>query len=326
MHAIKYEKYGTEQVLKPAEIAKPAPQANEILVKIHATSLNASDVEFLTGKPAYTRFGGLSKPRQQVLGSDIAGVVEAVGAMVTQFKIGDQVFGDVFPKFGGLAAYICATEQQLVIKPKSLSFEQAAAIPQAAVVALQGLQKGGIYNEESGQNKKILINGGGGGAGSFAIQLAKSFNANVTAVDNAAKLDFMRHLGADFVIDYKLQDYAKNGQSYDLILDFVASRKAKNVKHAINKNGQYVMVGGDIPSILSILIGGYFTSLFSDKKIGLLIHKQNQADLRYMVERFEVGEALPIIDEVFSLEDTPAAFAKLISGKAKGKIVIQILA
>lgn len=324
MRAITYTQYGLPDILKLCDVARPAPKANEVLVKIYACSLNASDVEFLTAKPAYVRFSGLFKPRKPILGSDIAGIVEAVGNNVSQFEVGDAVFGDIFPHFGGLAEYVCAGEKGLVKKPEQLTFEQAAAIPQAAVVALQALRKGEIDVEPIKIGRKVLINGAGGGAGSFAIQLAKMFDATVTAVDSAEKLDFMRKLGANFVIDYKQQDYAKNGQSYDLIVDFVASRKAAEVQPALAKNGHYVMVGGDVPTILSIVIRGSSISLMGDKKIGLLVHNSNQTDLNYMLERFDAGEALPIIDKVFEFEDAAAAFLHLMSGKAKGKVIVRV--
>lgn len=324
MKAITYQKYGNQDVLQLTDVAKPTPTANQVLIQLKATSLNASDVELLTAKPAYIRFTGLFKPSKPIIGSDIAGIVEAVGANVTQFEIGDAVFGDVFGKFGGLAEYVCADQNVLIKKPDFLSFEQAAAIPQAALVALQGLRKGQVDDDEKNTGKKVLINGAGGGAGSFAIQLAKSFDANVTAVDATDKQDFMRKLGADFVIDYKLQDFATNGQSYDLILDLIATRKAKHVQRALAPNGQYVMVGGNVPAMLSIIINGGIRSLFGQQKIGLLAHHRNKADLEYILECFETGKALPIIDQVYPFEQTPAAFAQLIKGKAKGKVVVQI--
>lgn len=324
MKAITYKKYGNADVLQLTDVAKPKPTANQVLIQLKATSLNASDVELLTAKPAYIRFTGLFKPSKPIIGSDIAGIVEAVGANVTQFEIGDAVFGDVFGKFGGLAEYICADQNVLIKKPDFLSFEQAAAIPQAALVALQGLRKGQVDDDEKNIGKKVLINGAGGGAGSFAIQLAKSFDAVVTAVDSTDKQDFMRKLGADFAIDYNLQNFATNGKKYDLILDLIGSRKAKQVKRALAPNGQYVMVGGNIPTMLSILFGGFFLGIFGQHKIGMLMHHRNQADLEYMLERFKVGEALPIIEQSFSLEQAPAAFKKLINGKARGKLVITI--
>lgn len=323
MRAITNYKYGTEQVLILTDVQKPSPKPNELLIKIKATSLNASDVENLVGKPAYIRFVGPFKPSHNVLGSDIAGIVEAVGENVTQFKMGDEVMGDVFMRFGGLADYVCAFEKNLILKPKAITFAQAAAIPQAAVVALQGLLKGNITDDESTRGKKVLINGAGGGAGSFAIQLANLFGAKVTAVDNASKLSFMRSLGACFVIDYRQQDYALNGQNYDLVLDLLGTRKASQVKRALAPDGQYVLVGGNVPTLLSIVLSSVMPK-FGKQKVSLLMHAQNQADMAYMVEYAIAGEVLPVIEQTYPLAQTADAFAHLISGKAKGKLVIII--
>ncbi|MBL1419051.1 MAG: NAD(P)-dependent alcohol dehydrogenase [Alphaproteobacteria bacterium] len=319
MKAIVYQQYGSPDQLKIVDVPKPTPKDGEVLLKIYATSLNASDVEFLHGKPVYTRFMGLFKPRKQILGSDVAGIIEAVGSNVKNLKIGDAVFGDIFMHFGGLAEYCCAPETLLMVKPENISFIQAAAMPQAAIVPLQGLQK-----HQTKPKQKVLINGAGGGAGSFAVQLAKSYGAIVTAVDSIDKQEFMCSLGADFTINYKQQDFARNGQHYDLILDLVASRSAAEIKPALSPNGNYVLVGGDVPTILSILIKGFFASLNSDKKIGMLMHNYNVEDLAHMCALFDTGEALPIIDQVYPLKDATKAFKKLISGHVKGKLVIQI--
>ena len=319
MKAIVYQKYGSPDQLKMIDVPKPIPKDNEVLLKIYATSLNASDVEYLQGKPIYTRFVGTFKPRKKILGSDVAGIIEAVGSNVKNLKIGDAVFGDIFMHFGGLAEYCCAPAKLFLLKPKNISFAQSAAMPQAAIVALQGLKKHPVKPKQ-----KVLINGAGGGAGSFAIQLAKSYDAIVTAVDSGDKQEFMRSQGADFTIDYKQQDFARNGQHYDLILDLVASRSAAEIKPALSPNGNYVLVGGDVPTILSILIKGFIASLNSDKKIGMLVHNYNVEDLAHMCALFDIGEALPIIDQIYPLKDTAKAFEKLISGHVKGKLVIQI--
>lgn len=319
MKAIVYQKYGSPDQLKMIDVPKPIPKDNEVLLKIYATSLNASDVEYLQGKPIYTRFAGTFKPRKKILGSDVAGIIEVVGSNVKNLKIGDAVFGDIFMHFGGLAEYCCAPAKLFLLKPKNISFAQSAAMPQAAIVALQGLKKHPVKPKQ-----KVLINGAGGGAGSFAIQLAKSYDAIVTAVDSGDKQEFMRSQGADFTIDYKQQDFARNGQHYDLILDLVASRSAAEIKPALSPNGNYVLVGGDVPTILSILIKGFIASLNSDKKIGMLVHNYNVEDLAHMCALFDIGEALPIIDQIYPLKDTAKAFEKLISGHVKGKLVIQI--
>ena len=229
MKAIVYTEYGPPDVLQLKEIEKPIPKDNEVLIKVHAVSVNASDWEFLTGTPAYVRMWGLFKPKYKVLGSDIAGRAEAVGNSVKKFRPGDEVFGDILGSFGGLAEYACAPEDSLMLKPASMTFEQASAMPQAGLVALQGLcDKGQI---QSGQ--RVLVNGAGGGAGTFAVQLAKSLGAKVTGVDSARKLELMRSIGADYVIDYRQEDFTRNGQQYDLILDLVARRSVFDNKRAL---------------------------------------------------------------------------------------------
>ena len=319
MKAIVYQKYGGTNQLNLVDVPLPTPKANEVLIKLRATSLNASDVEFLHGKPIYTRFSGAFKPKRTILGSDIAGIVSGAGANVTKFKINDAVFGDIFMHLGGLAEYVCAPESLLMLKPQNISFEQAAAMPQAAIVALQGLTKYPIQPQQ-----KVLINGAGGGAGSFAIQLAKSYDAIVTAVDGVDKQEFMRSLGADFTIDYKTQNFATNGQHYDLVLDLIATRSAAAIKPALSPQGKYILVGGSVPTILSILIGGFFATLSSSHKIGLLSHNYNVEDLAHICELFDRGEVLPLIDQVYALKDATKAIEKLISGHVRGKLVIKI--
>lgn len=320
MKAIVYTEYGSPEVLQLVERPKPNPKPNEVLIKLHATSLNASDAEFLMGKPAYVRMFALFKPHKQVLGSDIAGIVEAVGTNVAEFKVGDAVFGDVFGQFGGLAEYICVAAQYLAHKPDNIDFLQAAAMPQAAVVALQTLRDEGKIR--AGQH--VLINGAGGGSGSFAIQLAKQFGAKVTAVDSAEKLDDMRQWGADLVIDYRLQDFASNGQTYDLIVDLVATRSMLKFKRALTPNGRYVMAGGTIKSIFSMLIIGSLLSLIGTQKFKLLMHKRNRKDLEFMLELMQSGEVSSVIDRVYPLVETEQAFKRLCQGHGLGKLVISM--
>src|SRR5215210_869114 len=242
MKAIVYTRYGPPEVLQLKEVAKPTPKDDEVLIKVQAVSVNRSDWEGLRGKPLYARLGGLLKPRQQRLGSDIAGRVEMVGRNVRRIQPGDEVFGDILPRVGGFAEYVCARESALPLKPASMTFEEVAAIPQAAVIALQGIRDKGQV--QPGQ--KVLINGAGGGAGTFAVQLAKLHGAEVTGVDNTSKLDFMRSLGADHVVDYSREDFTKNGKQYDLILDVVAYRSALAYKRALRPNGTYFCVGGSV--------------------------------------------------------------------------------
>ncbi|MCP5105454.1 MAG: NAD(P)-dependent alcohol dehydrogenase, partial [bacterium] len=252
MKAIVYERYGSPDVLELKELEKPTPKDNEVLIKVHAVSVNASDCELLGGSPLYTRMWGLLKPKKKILGSDIAGRVEVVGRNVTQFQQGDAVFGDILECWGGFAEYVCAPRNSLILKPAGMTFEEAAALPQAASVALQGLRDKGRI--QPGQ--KVLINGAGGGAGSFAVQIAKLFGAEVTGVDSTGKLDMMRSIGADRVIDYTQEDFTRNEQCYDLILDFVASHSIFDYKRALSPRGVYAMVGGSMAHIFQTLFFG----------------------------------------------------------------------
>jgi len=320
MQAIIYEEYGSPDVLALMEVDQPILADDEVLIKMQAASLNASDLEFLTAHPAYVRMWGLFKPKNKILASDIAGIVEAVGSKVTLFKSGDAVMGDVFERWGGLAEYVCAPEKALIKKPDTMTFEEAAAFPQAAVVALQGLRYKGAV--QPGQ--KVLINGAGGGAGSFAIQLAKLQGAEVTGVDNRHKLELMRSLGADQVIDYTREDFTTNGQRYDKILDLVAKHPIAHYKRALKPCGVYAMVGGSVPQLLKTLTLGTLVSLTTKKSIGLLMHRPNTADLTYMAELHAAGKMVAAIDKQYPLSETAEAFRYLASGKACGKVVIRM--
>jgi len=260
---------------------------------------------------------GLLKPRYQILGSDIAGRIEAVGRNVTKFQQGDAVFGDLFESWGGFAEYVCAPENALMLKPASLTFEDAAAVPQAACVALQGIRDKGQI--QPGQ--KVLINGAGGGAGSFAVQIAKVFGAEVTGVDNTSKLDMMRSIGADQDIDYTQEDFTQNEQRYDLILDFVASHSIFDYKRALNPRGKYVMVGGSLAHIFQTLFFGSWISMTGRKKMGILGAKPNK-DLAFIIELIESGKIIPVIDKRYSLPEIPDALRYLGEGHARGKVVV----
>ncbi len=316
MKAIIYSEYGPPEVLQLKDLEKPVPKDKEVLVRIKATSLNSSDYEFLTGKPVYTRMWGLQKPKNTILGSDIAGIVEACGKEAKKFQPGDAVFGDIFEHWRGLAEYVCVPENMLQLKPDFLTFEQAAAIPQSACIALKAMQSAKI---KAGQN--VLIIGAGGGAGSFAIQIAKLFGAHVTGIDNEFKLDFMRSIGADQVIDYKEQDFTKNGNQYDFILDFVASHSIKDYKRSLKKEGKYLMVGGSVPHVFQTLIVGSFISLLNKKKMGLFAAKPNLG-MDLILEYIKDKKIKPFIDKTYPLQDTPEAFRFLGNGFAKGKIVV----
>lgn len=319
MKAIVYSQYGLPDVLQLKEVDKPTPKDHEVLVKIHATSINASDWEFLTGRPLYTRMWGLHKPNYPILGSDIAGRVEEVGPGVSHFKVGDAVFGDILGRWGGFAEYACAPEDLLTLKPAAITFEKAASIPQSALVALQGLRDKRTI--ESGE--RVLINGAGGGAGTFAIQLAKLFGAEVTGVDNTEKQEFMHSVGADHVIDYTQENFTKNGVQYDLILDFVASHSIFDYRLALSANGTYVMVGGSLPHIFQTLLVGGLLSKFDSREMSLLAAKPNK-DMAFIIELVESGKITPVIDSHFSLSEVPNALRRLGEGHSKGKIVIAI--
>lgn len=320
MKAITYTEYGSPDVLQIKEVAKPTPTDDEVLIKVQAVSVNRSDWEGLRGKPLYARIGGLLKPRHQILGSDIAGRVEMAGRNIRRFQPGDEVFGDILGRMGGFAEYVCARERALALKPASMTFEEVAAIPQAAVIALQGIRDKGQV--QPGQ--KVLINGAGGGAGTFAVQLAKLYGAEVTGVDNTGKLDFMRSLGADHVIDYTREDFTKNGKQYDLILDLVAHRSVFAYKRALRPNGSYFFVGGSVATIFQILLLGPWIRRTTGKKIRLLAVQPNLKDMVYITELYEAGKVVPVIDRRYPLSEVPEALRYLGEGRAKGKVVITV--
>jgi NADPH:quinone reductase-like Zn-dependent oxidoreductase len=320
MKAVVYTKYGPPDVLQLKEVAKPTPRDNEVLIKVHAASVNRSDWEALRGKPLYARIGGLLKPRHQILGSDIAGRVEMAGRNIRRFQPGDEVFGDILPRLGGFAEYVCARESALALKPASMTFEEVAAIPQAAVIALQGIRDKGQV--QPGQ--KVLISGAGGGAGTFAVQLAKLYGAEVTGVDNTGKLDFMRSLGADHVIDYTREDFTKNGKQYDLILDVVAHRSVFAYKRALRPNGSYFLTGGSVATIFQILLLGPWIRGTTGKKMRILAVQPNLKDMVYITGLCEAGKVVPIIDRRYPLSDVPEALRYLGEGRAKGKVVITV--
>ena len=320
MKAIVYTKYGPPEVLQLEEVAKPTPKDDEVLIKVQAVSVNRSDWEGLSGKPLYARLGGLLRPRHHILGSDIAGRVEMAGRHIRRFRPGDEVFGDILPRLGGFAEYVCARESALAPKPASMTFEEAAAIPQAAVIALQGTRDKGKI--QPGQ--KVLITGAGGGAGTFAVQLAKLYGAEVTAVDSTGKLDFMRSLGADHVIDYTREDFTKNGKQYDLILDIVAHRSVFAYKRALRSRGSYFLTGGSVITIFQVLLLGPWIRGTAGKKMRILAVQPNLRDLVYVTELCEAGKVVPVIDRRYPLSEMPEALRYLGEGRTKGKVVITV--
>jgi len=319
MKAIVYEEYGPPDVLQPKEVAKPSPKDNEVLVEVHAASINDWDWGLLTGRPFMNRlFFGLLKPKIKILGGDIAGQVEAVGRNVKHFQPGDEAFGDLSGcGFGGFAEYVCAPENSLVLKPASMTFEEAAAIPQAAVLALQGLRD----KRQIQPGQKVLINGAGGGAGTFAVQIAKSFGAEVTGVDSTRKLDIMRSIGADHVIDYTVEDFTKSGQRYDWILDFAAHHSIFDYYRALGPRGIYVMAGGSTARLFQALFLAPLISIATSKKMGILMHKSNK-DLALIKELFKAGKVKPVIDKRYPLGEVAEALRYFGKGHARGKVVI----
>jgi NADPH:quinone reductase-like Zn-dependent oxidoreductase len=320
MKAIVCTEYGSPDVLEFKEVEKPTPKEDEALVKLHAASLNAGDFETVRGV-FIVRMGAPRKPRYEILGSDIAGRIEAVGRNVKQFQPGDEIWGDLYMYgLGAFAEYVCVPENELRLKPASMTFAEAAAFPQAGVLALQNLR--GKREIEPGQ--KVLINGAGGGVGTFAVQIAKYFGAEVTGVDSAIKLDMLRSIGADHVMDYKQEDYTKSGQLYDLILDVVAYRSIFDYKRALSPDGIFVYVGGSTSAIFQSFILGPLISMAGGKKMGVMFTQRpnKEEDLDFLAELFEAGKVEPIIDRSYPLSELPEALRYLEDGHALGKVVI----
>jgi NADPH:quinone reductase-like Zn-dependent oxidoreductase len=313
--AVVYERYGGPEVLRVEDVPVPSPAAGQVRVKLAATSINLSDWECLRGSPAYSRIGGLRSPKNRTLGSDIAGVVDAVGTGVTSFQLGDEVYGDNLALMGGFAEYALAPEKALAHKPAELSFEQASTIPQAGVIALQG-------TEGAAADRRVLINGAGGGSGSFAIQLAKRVGAHVTGVDNERKLDHMRSLGADDVIDYRADDFTRGHAPYDVILDLVAHRSVLACRRALVPGGRYRCAGGSVPALLRILTVGWLAGRVTGRRIGVLVVKMGPSHFEPMTARCVAGDVRICIDRTFTLDEVPEALAYHGEGMALGKVVV----
>ncbi|HEU0003493.1 MAG TPA: NAD(P)-dependent alcohol dehydrogenase [Ktedonobacteraceae bacterium] len=322
MKAIVYTHYGSPEVLQFKEVAKPTPRDNEVLVHVHAASVNAADLHFLRADPFLMRlWSGLLKPKHHILGAAIAGRVEAVGRNVTQIQPGDEVFGDLSEcGLGGFAEYVCASEEALALKPAHVTFEQAAAVPLAAVTALQGLQSKGHI--QAGQ--KVLIHGASGGVGTFAVQIAKAFGAEVTAVCSTRNVDAIRSMGADHVIDYTQEDFTHNGQQYDLIVAANGNRSISEYKRALRPNGTYVMTGGSNKQVFQAMLLGPWISRTGTKKMGNLMAKPNTEDLRFVKELLEAGRVIPVIESCYPLRETAEALRYLEAGHARGKVVITV--
>ena len=323
MKAMVYTEYGAPDVLQLTEVEQPVPRDGEVLVSVHAAAVNFGDWALLRGRPFVVRLmsGGLRRPKTSILGADIAGRVEVVGSNVTQFRPGDEVFGDISAcGFGGFAEYAAAPEEELAPKPGNISFEQAAAVPMSGVVALQGLRdKGGI---QPGQ--KVLIVGASGGNGTFAVQIAKSFGAEVTGVCSARNVEMVRSIGADHVIDYAQEDFAQGGERYDLILGAGGYRSILDYGRALRAGGTYVMVGGAMAQVYEAMLLGPFISMTGSRRFVNLSAMPDQEDLAFVGKLIEAGQVVPVIDRQYPLKDVPEALRYYGEGHSQGKVVISV--
>jgi NADPH:quinone reductase-like Zn-dependent oxidoreductase len=321
MKAIVHTRYGPPDELQLGEVEKPVPKENEVLVKVQASSVTYSNSAFASGKPFIVRMmgAGLLEPKHKILGSDIAGRVETVGENVKQFQPGDEVFGDLSEcGRGGFAEYVAAPEDALALKPANLTFEDAAAVPEAAVVALQGLRDKGQI--QPGQ--KVLIYGASGGIGTFAVQIAKSFEAEVTGVCSTRNLELVRSIGADYVIDYTKEDFTQNGQQYDLILATAGYRSLFDYARALSPKGIYVVTGGSMAQVFQPMYLGPLISMTAGKKMSNLAMRPNQKDLVLVAQLVEAGKVKPVIDRCYPLNETAEALKYYGKGHARGKVVI----
>lgn len=322
MKTIEFSKYGTPDDLRIKEVAIPVPKPDEVLIKIVASSINSWDWELLNATPFANRvfFGMLRPKRLKTLGIDIAGRVEKLGSQVEQFQVGDEVYADLSGcGWGGFAEYVAVPASALTSKPANISFEQAAAVPQAGLLALQGLvDKGHI---RAGQ--KVLINGASGGSGTLAVQIAKTYGVEITGVCSKAKMDFVLDLGVDHVIDYQHEDFTRNGKQYDLILDAHGYHSLLDYRRALSPDGVYVMHGGGSSTVNQIMFLGPLISLFGKRKLGILLHKANKG-LDVMSELLSSGKVIPVIDEIFPLDEVPEAMRYYGEGNVKGKVVIKV--
>jgi NADPH:quinone reductase-like Zn-dependent oxidoreductase len=324
MKAIVCTKYGSPDVLQLQEVEKPAPQDDEVLIKIHAASINSRDWRMMRANPFFIRQapGSFLQPKNKILGADVAGRIEAVGRYVKQFKLGDEVFG-YLPSATGrgtFAEYVCANENAITLKPANLTFEQVAAVPIAALTALQGLRDKG--NIQLGQ--KVLINGASGGVGTFAVQIAKSFGAEVTAVCSTRNLEMVRSFGAGHVLDYRKEDFTRKGQRYDLILAANGYHPISNYLRALSLDGIYVVAGGSMLQLIQAARQGGQNSKVGSQKTYVVSLVQSQKDLVFMKELLESGKVIPVIDECYPLSKTAEAFKVYEKGHPKGKIVITV--
>lgn len=316
MKAVTYDRYGPADVLRIEDVPTPTPTGGQVLIKVVATSINLSDWETLRGSPLYSRIGGLRAPARRTLGSDIAGRVEAVGPSVSRFQPGDEVYGDNLALKGGFAEYAIAPESALAHKPAALSFAEASTIPQAGPIAWQGVAG-------AATGRRVLVNGAGGGSGAFAVQLAKRLGAEVTGVDNAGKLDFVRSLGADAALDYRTEDFTRTGP-YDLVLDLVAHRSVFAYRRALAPRGRYRCVGGSVGTLLRVLTIGSAAGVLTRRSLGVLAVKAGPAHFGPVAELCAAGELTIHIDRTFTLDEVPEALTYVGEGRSRGKTVVAV--
>ena len=323
MKAIVYRRYGSPDILEYEEIEKPIPGDAEVLIKVHAASVNPFDTHFVRGRPYLFRIMmGLRKPKHTRLGVDVAGQVEAVGRNVTRFKPGDEVFG---ASRGAFAEYVCTSESALATKPRNVTFEHAASVPMAGMTALQALRDNGKIHP----GQRVLINGAAGGVGTCAVQIAKSFGADVTGVCSTKSVDMVRSIGADRVIDYTSEDFTKSGQRYDLILDCVANHSLSACRRVLNPQGIYMIVGGQPGRLIGVLIRLITALVVSrfvrqNQKLALVRAKLSKEDLAVLGELMQTGKLTPVIDRRYRLSEVPQAIRYLGEGHARGKVVITL--
>jgi NADPH:quinone reductase-like Zn-dependent oxidoreductase len=317
VRAAVYDRYGSPEVLRVDEVPVPTPGPGQVLVEVAATSVNLSDWECLRGSPLYARLGGLRSPATRTLGSDIAGRVAEVGDGVTRFRPGDEVYGDNLALKGGFAQYAVAAETALAPKPAGLTFAEASTIPQAGAIALQG-------TAGAAPGRRVLVNGGGGGSGSFAIQLAKRLGAHVTGVDNERKLDFMRSVGADDVLDYRRQDFTRGDRPYDLVLDLVAHRSVFAYRRALARGGRYRCVGGSVSALLRVLTVGWCVGRLTGRRLGVLAVREGPSAFTPLADLCLAGEVGIHVDRTFGIDEVAEALAYVGEGRALGKVVVEI--
>jgi len=321
LKAIRYYKYGSPDVLQLEDVEKPTPNDDQVLIKVHTAAVNSFEHRSVRATPFLIRTSnGLLKPKNPKLGADIAGTVESVGKNVTQFKVGDEVFGDI--GYGGYAEYVCSRESKIAHKPADVSFEHAAAVPMAALTSLQGLRDHAKL--EAGQ--KVLVNGASGGVGTFAVQIAKYYGAEVTGVCSTRNLEMVRSIGADHVVDYTKEDFSKNGQQYDLIFDVAANRSVFAYQRALTPKGKYVMTGfSTIPHMLHVVALGPRIAKGEQRMFNMGLANVDQADLTFIGELLSAKKIIPVIDKVFPLAETAQALRQFEDVHAQGKILIKVI-